>query len=182
MSNSQSEYFDYNWLLPSLGWAGPCYTERKQRTRRPSAVHRCWAAHGHRWIPTWMEGLKDVGEEREKSETSLNSPGGAWSIKSAATLTWKYSWLIPTEFSALQFTINVNVVTFSASLRGSSFSAAILVAAEEEISEILSQEILAGKCNDITHKSQNFEKTTFRAICFHDSSFWFNLRTFASLI
>ena len=105
MSNSQSEYFDYNWLLPSLGWAGPCYTERKQRTRRPSAVHRCWAAHGHRWIPTWMEGLKDVGEEREKSETSLNSPGGAWSIKSAATLTWKYSWLIPTEFSALQFTM-----------------------------------------------------------------------------
>ena len=66
---------------------------------------------------------------------------------------------------------NVNVVTFSASLRGSSFSAAILVAAEEEISEILSQEIQAGKCNDITHKSQNFEKTTFRAICFHASSF-----------
>ena len=61
------------------------------------------------------------------------------------------------------------MVTFSASLRGSSFSAAILVAAEEEISEILSQEILAGKCNDITHKSQNFEKITFRAICFHDS-------------
>ena len=53
------------------------------------------------------------------------------------------------------------MVTFSASLRGSSFSAAILVAAEEEISEILSQEILAGKCNDITYKSQNFEKTTF---------------------
>ena len=47
---------------------------------------------------------------------------------------------------------NVNVVTFSASLRGSSFSAAILVAAEEDISEILSQRFRQGNVM-ISHKS-----------------------------